>query len=105
MGSGRVEPLDALYRAVELVFREDGVRVLDLVHVWEAWRMVKNGWVCLRLDMVVYLDGGTASVFPCIEGVGGGEGADGFDGGSELCFCGVGVPWAGTGVGSCVVGE
>ena len=40
-----------------------------------------------------------------VRGVGGGEGADGFDGGSELRFCGVGVPWAGAGVGSCVVGE
>ena len=74
MGSGRVEPLDALYRAVELDFREDGVRVLDLVYVWEAWCMVKKGWVCLRLDVVVYLDGGATSVLPCIEGVGGCEG-------------------------------
>ena len=39
---GRVEPLDALERAVELVFHEYGVRVLDLVHVWEAWCMVKK---------------------------------------------------------------
>ena len=105
MGSGRVEPLDALYRVVELVVREDGVRVLDLVHVWEAWCMVKKGWVCLRLDMVVYLDGGATSVLPCIESVGGCEGADGFDGGGELRFCSVGVPWAGAGVGSCIVGE
>ena len=105
MGSGRVEPLDALYRVVELVVREDGVRVLNLVHVWEAWCMVKKGWLWLRMDMVVYLDGGAASVFPCVEGVGGGEGADGFDGGSELRFCGVGVPWAGAGVSSCVIGE
>ena len=45
--------------------------------------MVKKGWLWLCLDMVVYLDGGAASVFPCVEGVGGGEGADGFDGGSE----------------------
>ena len=67
MGSGRVEPLDALYRAVELVFREDGVRVIDFVHVWKAWCMVKKGWVWLRLDMVVYLNGGAASVLPCIE--------------------------------------
>ena len=51
--------------------------------------MVKKGWLWLCLDMVVYLDGGAASVFPCVESVGGGEGADGFDGGSELRFCGV----------------
>ena len=105
MGSGRVESLDALYRVVELVVREDGVRVLDLVHVWEAWCMVKEGWLWLRLDMVVYLDGGAAAVFPCVESVGGSEGANGFDCGSELRFCGVGAPWAGSGVGSCVIGE
>ena len=67
--------------------------------------MVKKGWVCLRLDMVVYLDGGATSVLPCIESVGGREGADGFDGGGELRFCSVGVPWAGAGVDSCIVGE
>ena len=39
------------------------------------------------------------------DGVGGCEGADGFDGGGELRFCSVGVPWAGAGVGSCIVGE
>ena len=55
--------------------------------------------------MVVYLDGGAASVFPCVESVGGGKGADGFDSGSELRFCSVGVPWAGAGVCSCVIGE
>ena len=48
--------------------------------------MVKKGWVCLRLNMVVYLDGGATSVLPCIESVGGCEGADGFDGGGELRF-------------------
>jgi len=48
--------------------------------------VVKKGWLWLCLDMVVYLDGGAVSVFPCVEGVGGGEGADGFDGGSELRF-------------------
>ena len=67
--------------------------------------MVKEGWVCLRLDVMVYLDGGATSVFPCIVCVGVCEGADGFDGGGELRFCSVGVPWAGAGVGSCVVGE
>ena len=67
--------------------------------------MVKKRWVCLRLDMVVYLDGGATSVLPCIESVGGCEGADGFDDGSELRFCGVGAPWAGAGVSSCVIGE
>ena len=90
---------------MELVFREDGVRVLDLVHVWEAWCMVKEGWVCLCLDVVVYLDGGTTSVLPCIEGVGGCEGADGFDDISKLCFGSIGLPWAGACMGSCVVGE
>ena len=67
--------------------------------------MVKEGWVCLRLDVVVYLDGGATSVFPGIECVGGCEGADGFDGGGELRFCSVGLPWAGASVGSCIVGE
>ena len=67
--------------------------------------MVKKGWLWLRLDMMVYLDGGAASVCPCVESVGGGEGANGFDSGSELRFCGVGVPWSGAGVGSCVIGE
>ena len=90
---------------MELVFREDGVRVFHLVHVREALCVVKDGWVCLHLNMLVYLDGGATSVLPCIECVGGCEGADGFDSGSELRFCGVGVPWAGAGVFSCVIGE
>ena len=47
------------------------VRVLDLVHVRNAWCVVKEGWVCLFLDVVVYLDGGAASVLQCVEGVGG----------------------------------
>ena len=64
--------------------------------------MVKKGWLWLRLDMVVYLDGSAASVFPCVEGVGG-EGADGFDDGGELCFGSIGLPWAG--LSSCVIGE
>ena len=67
--------------------------------------MVKKGWVWLRLDMVVYLNGVATSVLPCIESVGGCEGADGFDDGGELCFGSIGLPWAGAGMGSCVVGE
>jgi hypothetical protein len=51
---------------VELVFREDGFRVFDFVHAWESWRMVEKGWVCLSLDVVVYLDGCAASVLPCV---------------------------------------
>ena len=105
MGSGRVESLDALYRVVELVVREDRVRVLDFVHVRKAWCMVEEGWACLFLYVVVYLDGGATSVLPCIEGVSGCEGADGFDGGSKLRFCSIGLPWAGASVGSCVVGK
>ena len=76
-----------------------------ILSVWEAWCMVKKGWVCLRLDVVVYLDGGATSVLPCIEGEGGCEGDDGFDGGGELRFCGIDLPWAGASVGSCIVGE
>ena len=90
---------------MDLVFREDGVRVLDLIHVRKAWCMVKEGWVCLFLDVVVYLDGGVTSVLPCIKGVGFCEGADGFDDGGELCFGSIGLPWASAGMGSCVVGE
>ena len=68
--------------------------------------MVKEGWVCLFLDVVVYLDGGATSVLSCTEGVGGREGADGFDDGSELCLGSIGSPpWAGSGMVSCVVGE
>ena len=48
--------------------------------------MVVEIWVWLLLYLVVYLDGGTASVFLCLEGVGGCEGADGFDDGRELRF-------------------
>ena len=70
MWAGGVEPQDALYCAVELVFREDGVRVFDLVHVWEARGVVKEGWLCVFLDVVVDFDGGAAAVFPCIKGVG-----------------------------------
>ena len=105
MGSGRVEPLDALYRAVELVFREYGVRVFDLVHVREAWCMVKEGWVGLCMDVVVYLDGGAASVLPCIEGVGGGEGSNCFDDVSEVCLGSIRSPWVRACVGSSIVGE
>ena len=67
--------------------------------------MVEEGWVRLFLDVVVYLDGGATSVLPCIEGVGGCEGADGFDDGGEFCFGSIGSLWAGAGMGSCVVGE
>ena len=70
MWAGRVEPQDALYGAVELIIREDGVRVFDLIHVWEARGVVKKGWLCLFLDVVVDLDGGAAAVFPCVQGVG-----------------------------------
>jgi len=53
----------------------------------------------------VYLDGGTASVFPGLEGVGGCEGSDGFDDGRELRFGSICSPWAGACVGSGVVGK
>ena len=105
MWTGRVEPQDALYGAVELVVREDGVRVFDLVHVWEARGVVKEGWLCLFLDVVVDLDGGAAAVFPCIKGVGSCECADGFDDIGKLCFGSIGLPWAGACMGSCVVCE
>ena len=66
---------------MDLVFREDRVRVPNLVHVWESWCVVEEIWMLVLLDVVVYLDGGAASVLPCIECVGGGEGANYFDGG------------------------
>ena len=46
--------------------------------------MVVEIWVWLLLYLVVYLDGGTASVFPGLEGVSGGKGANGLDDGFEL---------------------
>ena len=61
--------------------------------------------MCLCLDVVVYLDGGATSVLPCVEGVDGCKGANGFDGGGELRFGSIGLPWAGAGMGACVVGE
>jgi hypothetical protein len=61
--------------------------------------------MCLSLDVVVYLDGGVESVLPCVEGMGGCEGADGFDDGSELCFGGICPPWARARVGLGVVSE
>ena len=70
MWTGRVEPQDALHCAVELFFCKDGVRVFDLVHVREAWGVVKEAWLCMFLDAVVDLDGGAAAVFPCVQGVG-----------------------------------
>jgi len=59
----------------------------------------------LLLYLLVYLDGGTASVFPGLEGVGGCEGSDGFDDGRELRFGSICSPWAGACVGSGVVGK
>ena len=56
---------------MELVFREYGVRVFYLVHVWKSWYVVVKSWVCLLLYVVVYLDGSAASVLPGAEGVGG----------------------------------
>jgi hypothetical protein len=67
--------------------------------------VVIKGWERLFLYVVVYLNGSAASVFPCAEGVGGCEGADGFDDGCELCFGGIGPPRARACVGSGVVGE
>ena len=46
--------------------------------------MVVKSWVRLLLYVVVYLGGGTASVFPGLEGVSGGKGANGLDDGFEL---------------------
>ena len=71
----------------------------------KSWCVVVKSWVCLFLYVVVYLDGGAASVFLCVEGVGGCEGADGFDDGCELCFDGIFSPRAGACMGSGVVGE
>ena len=56
--------------------------------------MVENGWVCLALDVVVDLDGGAASVLPCVEGIGGCEGINGFDDDGELGLGGICPPWA-----------
>ena len=66
---------------MNLVFCEDRVRVFDIVHVQESWCLVEKSRMLVLLDVVVYLDGGAASVLPCIEGVGGGEGANCFDDG------------------------
>ena len=46
--------------------------------------MVVESWVRLLLYVVVYLDGGSASVFPGLEGVSVGKGANGLDDGFEL---------------------
>ena len=67
MWTGRAEPQDALYRAVELVFCEDGVRVFDFVHMLEAWGVVKEGWLCLFLYVVVNLDDGAAARRRCFH--------------------------------------
>jgi hypothetical protein len=40
----------------------------------------------MSLDLLVYLDCSSASVFLCVEGVSGGEGSKGFEYGGELCF-------------------
>ena len=58
--------------------------------------MVVEIWMWLLLYLLVYLDGGTASVFP---------GLDGFDDGRELRFGSICSPWAGACVGSGVVGK
>jgi hypothetical protein len=61
--------------------------------------------VRLLLYVVVYLDGGTASVFPGLEGVSGGKGANGLDDGFELYFGGICSPRAGACMCSGVVGK
>ena len=66
---------------MDLVFCEDRVRVFDLVHVRELWCVVEKGWMLVLLGVAVYLDGSAASALPCIEGVGGSEGANCFDDG------------------------
>ena len=103
--AGRVEPQYSLYGGLDLVFGEDWVGVFDFVHVWESWCVIKKSWLLVVLDVVVYLDGSPASVFPCVEGVGGGEGSDGFDDISELSLGSVRASWAGACVGSSIVGE
>ena len=90
---------------MDLVFCEDWVSVFDCVLVRESWCVVKESWVLVFLDVVVYLDGSAASVLPCIESVGGGEGSNCFDDVGELCLDSVRVPWAGACVGSSIVGE
>ena len=90
---------------MELVFREDGVRVFNLVHVWKSWCVIIEDWVRLFLFVVVFLDGSAASVLPGAEGVGGCKGADGFDNGDELCLGCICLPRAGTCMGSGVVCE
>ena len=64
--AGRVEPQYSLYGGLDLVFGEDWVGVFDFVHVWESWCMIEESWLLVVLDVVVYLDGSTASVFPCV---------------------------------------
>ena len=86
---------------MELVFCEDGVRVFD----WKSWCVVIEGWVRLFLYVMVYLDGGAASMFPCVEGVGGCEDANGLGDGCELGFGGICPPRAGACMGSGVVGK
>ena len=87
-----------------MVFGEDWVGVFDFVHVLESWCMIKESWLLVVLDVVVYLDGGAAPVLPCVEGVGGGEGSNCFDDVGELCLGSVCSPWARACVGSSIVG-
>ena len=94
-----------MYDVVESVFGEDRDRVFFLVHVRESWCVVEESWVLVFLDVVVYLDGSAASVLPCIEGVGGGEGSNCFDDVGELCLGSIRSPWARPCVGSSIVGE
>ena len=89
---------------MDLFFCEDRVRVFDFVHARESWCVVEESWMLVLLDVVVYLYGSVASVLPCIEGVGGAEGANYFDGG-KMRFCGIRPPGARACVGSGVVGK
>ena len=103
--AGGVESQYPLYGGLDLVFGEDWVGVFDFVHVWESLGVIEESWLLVVLDVVVYLDGSAAPVLLCVEGVGGGEGSDGFDDISELSLGSVRAPWAGACVGSSIVGE
>ena len=77
--------------------------------MWVAWGAIVvwavDSGVCGQrfygwcVGGVVYLDGSPSSVFPCVEGVGGGEGSNCFDDVSELCLGSIRSPWARAGVG------
>ena len=103
--AGRVKLKYALDGVVELFFCEDRVRVFDIVHVQESWCLVEKSRMLVLLDVVVYLDGSAASVLPCIESVGGGEGSNCFDGVGELCLGRIRPPWARACMGSGIVGK